>query len=216
MHRYSLETAPRELVMSAALPASSMDVLWLPHEPEGQENSEGASNHALPRVQHGAVKSPVWEGQADARTEFPGDGVSPKGAHGCRELDRAYAERCAQDSLYAPAAKCGLVCLRGPALLGVCALLCASLVVLASSYSPCHAACCLLLRSGLGKHRHRAGSQHAQAHWQKPRRARRRSTQPPARTWCTSTASRASTPVRWCRAWARARPSSTAPATSSP
>ena len=92
--RYTLATLPRELVLNSAMSESDFDFLWVPDEPQGQENAARASNGSppLPLVQHGHTKSPVWEGQGVAKVDFPRDAASAKAE--TRDYSRAYPDRC--------------------------------------------------------------------------------------------------------------------------
>ena len=92
--RYSLNSLPREMVLSSALDPAEFDFTWLPAEPATQENAQDVCNSAsMPKVQHGHVKSPIWEGQGAARTEFPNDPPSPRKPSPERDYTRNYPDR---------------------------------------------------------------------------------------------------------------------------
>jgi hypothetical protein len=88
---------PREMIMNAALKPSAFGLVWFPDEPKtGEENVDMMGNGTtMPRVKHGNVKSPVWEGQAAVQVDLPGC-LSPKTTPR-REYARAYTERCVNE-----------------------------------------------------------------------------------------------------------------------
>lgn len=97
MCRFQHATLPRDMMLSAARPESEFDFQWVSDVPkghDGQENAAGKDNAVtdMPRVQHGHVQSPAWEGRGQAHTDFPSD---PLGRHSpdMSSYSRAYTDR---------------------------------------------------------------------------------------------------------------------------
>lgn len=61
--RYALDSLPREMQLSAALPSSSFEFVWVPEAPPEAAEAAGDCEQAaeqLPIVQHGRARSPLW------------------------------------------------------------------------------------------------------------------------------------------------------------
>ena len=81
------------MILSSALDPAQFDFVWVPEEPAGQENISNANN-GMPVVKCGPGKSPTWEGQGAARTEFPSDASAGRHMSPERDYSRAYPDRC--------------------------------------------------------------------------------------------------------------------------
>ena len=90
-YRYTLASMPREMVMNTAVDASHFDFVWVPEQPENVD-PRPASSAQLPKVQFGAVKSPLWEGTPHARVDLPG--VPQDADASPRDYSRSYPDRC--------------------------------------------------------------------------------------------------------------------------